>query len=151
MPTLTAEVTGNYDQQHDANGLLYAPLETPATYRRTRVYVLDYEGSEDDARAFVRRTLLDEVAEEVHFGGEPALANSAFYLDVSMRPGALDLEKEAILASHRGARNKAIEITTLKLTQRTYIFSDADPKPDRFVRDVCNPAVHTWSVTDSAA
>ena len=151
MPTLTAEVTGNYDQQHDANGLLYAPIDTPATYRRTRVYELEYEGSEDDAKAFVRRTLLDEIAEDVHFGGEPALPGSAFFLDVSMRPGALDLEKEAILASHHGARNKAIEITKLKLTQRVYIFSDAGAKPDRFVRDVCNPAIHTWSVTESAA
>jgi len=149
MATLTAEVIGDYDHQNNANGLLYAPLETHCTFRRTRVYQLEFEGEAADAEAFVKRVLLDAYAEQVHFGGDPALDGYSFYLDYGMKPGALDLEKEAILASHHGARNKSIEITSLKLTQRIYLFSDGDAAPERFIRDVCNPAIHVWSVTDS--
>ena len=149
MNTLQAEVIGNFDSGGDANKLVYAPLDPPCTYRQTRVYSLEYEGDEDAAKAFVHRTLLDAYAEEVHFGSDPALDGYAFYLDYSMRPGALDLEKEAVLASHHGARDKRIEITSLKLTQRIYIFSDGAADPERFVRDIPNPAIHVWSVTDS--
>lgn len=150
MPRLTAEVTGDYDQPSDASALLYAPLDSPCSYRRTRLYELEFEGETADAEAFVRRVLLDEFAEQVAFGGEPALGGFAFYLDYGMRPGALDLEKEAVLASHAGARHKTIEISSLELKQRIYVFADGAPAPpERFIRDVCNPAIHVWSVTDS--
>lgn len=149
MATLSAEVVGNYDTKGDANKLVYAPLDTPGEFRRTRVYTLEYEGEEADAQAFVERVLLDAYAEEVRFGGEPAIDGYSFHLDYRMRPGALDLEKEAILTSHRGARNKSIEIKSLTLTQRIYLFSDAGLTPDRFIRDVCNSAIHVWDATDS--
>jgi len=149
MATLTAEVTGNYDALGDAGKLLYAPLDQPVGYRRTRVYDLEYEGEPADAQAFVRRVLLDAYAEEVTFGGAPAVAGYTFHLDYRMRPGALDLEREAILTSYRGARNRTIEIVSLQLTQRIYIFSDGDPEPAPFIRDVCNSAIHVWSATDS--
>ncbi len=147
MATLTAEVTGNFDTRGDAKELVYAPLDAPAEFRRTRVYQLEYEGAEADAEAFVRRVLVDAFAEEVHFGGSPALGGYTFYLDYGMKPGALDLEREAILASYRGARNKSIEIASLKLIQRIYLFADGGLEPGRFIRDVCNPAIHVWDVT----
>ncbi len=149
MATLSAEVVGNYDTKGDANKLVYAPLDTPGEFRRTRVYTLEYEGEEADAQAFVKRVLLDAYAEDVSFSGEPAIDGFSFYLDYRMRPGALDLEKEAILTSHRGARNKSIEIKSLTLTQRIYLFADAALTPDRFIRDVCNSAIHVWDATDS--
>ncbi len=149
MSSLTAEVVGLFDHEGDANKLLYTPLDGSCTFRQTRRYELEYEGDADAAEAFVRRTLVDEFAEEVHFNKDAALDGYAFYLDYWMKPGALDLEKEAILASHRGAREKRIEITSLKLTHRIYIISDAAQEPARFIRDVCNPAIHVWSVTDS--
>lgn len=149
MATLTAEVIGNYDTEGDANALVYAPLSEPCRYRRTRVYELDYDGPEDQAEAFVRRVLVDQFAEQVHFGGAPALSGYCFHVDYGMKPGALDLEKEAILESQKGARNPGITLTALKLTQRIYIFSEAKPAAATFVRDVCNPAIHVWSVTDS--
>ena len=66
-----------------------------------------------------------------------------------MKPGALDLEREAILSSHRGARDRSIEIISLKITQRIYIFSGEGAVPDRFIRDICNSAIHVWSVTEA--
>lgn len=149
MATLTAEVAGNYDTQGDAGKLLYAPLDQPVGYRRTRVYVLEYEGEPADAEAFVRRVLLDRYAEEVTFGGAPAVAGYTFHLDYRMRPGALDLEKEAILTSYRGARHRTIKIVSLQLTQRIYIFSEGEVSAAPFIRDVCNSAIHVWNATDA--
>ena len=147
MATLCAEVVGKFDHQSDADRLLYAPLASPCTYLRTRIYRLEYDGAAEDAEAFVQRVLVDPYSEHLHFGDEPALDGFAFYLEYGMKPGALDLEKEAILTSYRGARHKKIEIATLELSQRIYLFSGGDVSPERFVRDVCNPAIHTWSVT----
>jgi hypothetical protein len=149
MAILTAEVISKFDGKVDANKLVYAPLDEPSTYQRTRVYTIEYAGNVTDAEQFVKRTLVDSYAEEVSFGCQPVLSGSAFFIDYGMKPGALDLEREAILASHRGVRDKAMEILSLKLTQRIYIFSDGGVAPERFIRDVCNSAIHVWSVTNA--
>ncbi len=149
MSTLTAEVVGLYDQPGTADGLLYAPLDQACSFRRTRVYTLTYEGEEADAEALVRRVLVDAFAEDVHFGGAPALAGWQLMLDYKMKPGALDLEREAVLASYRGARTRAVELQALEITQRVYLFGEGELPAARFVRDICNPAIHTWTLTDT--
>lgn len=149
MAILTAEVISEFDGKVDANKLVYAPLNENASYQKTRVYCIEYAGKVTDAEQFVKRTLVDSYAEDVSFGCEPVLSGFAFFIDYGMKPGALDLEREAILASHRGVRDKAMEILSLKLTQRIYIFSDGGAAPERFIRDVCNSAIHVWSVTDA--
>lgn len=147
MEKISAEVIGKFESEGDANKLVYAPLKVPAKYRRTRVYMLEYEGKIDLAKDFVQRSLVDDYADEVFFTGEPAVQGFSFYIDYGMKPGALDLEKEAILSSHKGTGG--FEIVSLKLVQRIYIFSDPSINSERFVRDICNPAIHVWSVTDS--
>ena len=147
MEIISAEVIGKFESEGDANKLVYAPLEIPVKYRRTRLYLLEYEGNVESAEHFVKRSLVDDYADEVHFTGDPAIEGFSFYIDYGMKPGALDLEKEASLSSHRKA--EGFEIVSLKLVQRIYIFSDPSITSDRFVRDVCNPAIHVWSVTDS--
>ena len=147
MEIISAEVIGKFESEGDANKLVYAPLEVPVKYRRTRLYLLEYEGNVESAEHFVKRSLVDDYADEVHFTGDPAIEGFSFYIDYGMKPGALDLEKEASLSSHRKA--EGFEIVSLKLVQRIYIFSDPSITSDRFVRDVCNPAIHVWSVTDS--
>ena len=147
MAILTAEVTGRFDGRGDADKLVYAPIGGDCTFQKTRVYVIDYDGKSNDAEEFVRATLVDSYADEVSFAGEPVIDGFAFFIDYGMKPGALDLEKEAILTSHRGARDRGIEIGALKITQRIYIFSGEGVAPDRFIRDICNSAIHIWSVT----
>ncbi len=147
MEKISAEVIGKFESEGDANKLVYAPLNVPVKYRRTRVYMLEYEGQVESAKGFVERSLVDDYADEVFFTGEPAVKDFSFYIDYGMKPGALDLEKEAILSSHKGS--EGFNIVSLKLVQRIYIFSDPSITSERFVRDVCNPAIHVWSVTDS--
>ncbi len=149
MAGLTTEVMSKFDGRGDADKLVYTPIGGGVTYQKTRVYELEYEGSADDAQEFVRSTLVDSYAEEVSFEGEPAIADFAFFIDYGMKPGALDLEKEAILTSHRGARDRNIEIISLNITQRIYIFAGGAVSPDRLIRDICNSAIHVWSVTEA--
>ncbi len=149
MGSLTTEVMGKFDGRGDADKLVYTPIGGGATYQQTRVYDLEYEGDAKDAEAFVRSTLVDSYAEDVHFTGSPAIGDYAFFIDYSMKPGALDLEKEAILESYRGARERSIEIASLRITRRIYVFADGALSPDRFIRDICNSAIHVWSVTEA--
>ena len=51
MGSLSVEVVGKFGSKEDANKLLYAPLSTQATFRKSRVYRLEFDGSDDLARA----------------------------------------------------------------------------------------------------
>lgn len=149
MAILTAEVIGKFDDKGNADKLVYTPIGGDCTYQKTRVYSIDYQGASNDAEEFVTDTLVDRYAEEVSFAGGSLIDGFAFFIDYGMKPGALDLEREAILSSHRGARDRSIEIISLKITQRIYIFSGEGAVPDRFIRDICNSAIHVWSVTEA--
>lgn len=153
---LTAEVVGLLDSPADCSKLLYAPLSEPLTFRQTRRYSLDYSGDEEVAKAFVEKVLFDAVSERLHFGGSPALDGARFALDYGMKPGALDLEREAVMRYYRETAETGnaggLEIHSLEISQRIYVFSadvSAAADPGRFIKDVCNPAIHTWSVTDA--
>ena len=65
-----------------------------------------------------------------------------------MKAGALDLEKEAILQNYRGHRNMGFTLDGLKITQRVYVFGQGDKETlaARFAKDVCNPAIHNWTI-----
>ena len=96
--------------------------------------------------------LADEVSHDLITGDAPALSGAAFTLDYGMKGGALDLEKETILAHHRGDDGAGFSITSLRIHRRLYVFddsgaADAPQFADRFVRDIVNPAIHTWKVS----
>ncbi len=153
---LTAEVIGLLDSPADCSKLLYAPLAEPLTFRQTRRYHLEYSGSEEAAKAFVEKVLFDQVSERLHFGDGAGLDGARFALDYGMKPGALDLEKETVMRYYRETAEAGnagdLEIHDLKITHRIYVFSadeSAAAEPGRFIKDVCNPAIHTWSVTDA--
>ena len=67
MEKISAEVIGKFESEGDANKLVYAPLNAPVKYRRTRIYILEYEGQVQSAEDFVNRSLVDDYAEEVFF------------------------------------------------------------------------------------
>ena len=101
----TYEISDRFIEAGDANHLLYEPLSSGLTFRRTRRYELEFEGTRPPMEAFVRKTLFDEISQEFHEGEEPALKGFTFFLDYGMKPGALDLEKETILRYYAGIKD----------------------------------------------
>ncbi len=146
MPaTRSFEITGLFDQESDCHKLLYAPVSHPWTYRESVVYQATYEGDEAALEAFVRRVLLDPISQELRDGADNAFPQAAFVLEYGMKGGALDLEKETILAYYRALMEPGFTLVKLVLRRRVYVFGPgADSAP--FVQDVCNPAIHTWEV-----
>lgn len=146
---LPAEVIGRFDHAGDANSLLYTPLSDKLTARHTRRYLVEYEGDEAALTAFLGKVLADPVSHELRTGEAPGLEGYSFFLDYGMKAGALDHEKETILAHHRSSATPAFTITSLRIQQRVYLFGNAGAAAhsDRFVKDIVNPAIHTWSVT----
>ena len=147
---LTFEIIDRYIEAHDASGLLYAPLGQPLIYRATRRYEFDVEGESERVEDFVRHTLLDEVSQEMHAGESPGLEGFQFALDYGMKPGALDLEKEAVVNFYRGLTDPGFTLRSLTIRQRIYLFGEGTVEPSRFIRDICNPAIHQWNVIESA-
>ena len=152
MRSLTAEVTGRFDHAGDADRLLYTPLPRPLTVRETRRYMVEFEGDSEALTAFLAKVLADPVSHDLRTGGEPLFEGSSFILDYGMKGGALDLEKETILAHHRGDAEAGFRIGSLKINRRLYVFDAADSPETpalaaRFVRDIVNPAIHTYHVS----
>ena len=146
--TLTLEVFSRFQSATDANKLLYTPIADQLTYNHTRLYTVECEGDTDAARDYLHRVLVDEISQQVQDDGTPALSGELFCISYGIKKGALDLEKEAILANYRGRKGLPFTITALTITQKVYVFGqgDKDALAARFCRDVCNPAIHTWSV-----
>lgn len=145
METLDVEIISKYEGGGDCAELLYAPLDADLTFRQTQVYHLEFTGDAAAAEKFVRDVLFDPFSEEIHLGGGEAIDSPKFTLEFGMKPGALDLEKEAIVGYYSNLDSPAFTLESLTLRQRIYVFGEgADPAP--FVRDVVNPAIHTWEV-----
>jgi len=142
----TFEISDRYIEPGSADGLLYEPLEGSATYRATRRYEIEYEGETEAMKSFVERVLFDPVSQEFHQGEAAALKDFTFALDYGMKPGALDLEKEAILAHYRGIEEPGFDLKNLAIRQRVYLFGAREDDSKRFVRDICNAAIHHWTV-----
>lgn len=142
------EIVDRYLEAGDCSALLYAPLDEALSYRQTRRYTLDYTGDEAAAVDFVSKTLLDEVGQELHQGETAALQEYLFAIDYGMKPGALDLEKEAVMSYYRNLKEAPIELNDLKIEHRVYIFGESTISADRFVSDICNRAIHTWAVIE---
>jgi hypothetical protein len=144
---LHAEVIGKYDHAGDANKLVYSPLPAPHSFHATRRYTLEFEGGVSAVREFVGQTLVEEVSQEARFGESPALTGFTYIIDYGFKPGALDLEKEMILSYYRGLKDPGFTLLQLTITQRIYIFAEQPAAPpEKFVRDIVNPAIHRHQV-----
>ena len=148
MATLTLEVLSRFQAAADANKLLYTPIEDALTYNHTRLYTVECEGDVDAAREYLRRVLVDPISQKVEEGGAPALSGELFCISNGIKKGALDLEKEAIMTNYAGRKGLPFTLSALTITQKVYIFGQGDKEAlaARFCKDVCNPAIHTWSV-----
>lgn len=138
------EVIRKGQHASEADALLYTPMKAGLTMKHSRCYRFDFEGDEEALRSFARAVLVDEVSQEISDGSDPVVKNALFHLDYSMKPGALDLEKEAIMNYYRGRSGDAFVLTQLHICQRIYIFGEGDATAisARFVKDIVNPAVH---------
>lgn len=147
--TLTFEVISRFQEAADANKLLYTPIGGGLTARHSRVYTVEADGDREAARKYLLSVLVDPIAQEVSEAGTPIIDNDLFHIDYSMKPGALDLEKEAILENYRGRKALPFSLKSLTITQRVYVFGkgDANTLSARFIKDICNPAIHRWTVT----
>ena len=140
------EITGKFEEAADCNSLLYAPLAQPLSYRRSRSYEFEFSGSEEGLRSFVQSCLLDEISQQLHNGDEP-WSDQNFVLEFGMRPGALDLEKEAIMTYYESLTDPGFQIEKLAIRDRIYVFGDAaDGVSEQFVRDIVNTAIHTYQI-----
>ena len=148
MATLSFEVFSRFQAAVDANKLLYTPIDAALTYNHTRFYTVECEGDVEAARDYMRRVLVDPISQQVEEGGQPALSGELFCISYGIKKGALDLEKEAIMANYAGRKGLPFTLTALTITQKVYIFGQGDKEAlaARFCKDVCNPAIHTWSV-----
>ncbi|MEX2579838.1 MAG: hypothetical protein WD342_12340 [Verrucomicrobiales bacterium] len=142
------EISDRFIEAGDANTLLYEPLAGGVTFRRTRRYEIEFDGKRKRAVSFVRSTLFDGISQELHHGKGPALSGFSFLLEYGMKPGALDLEKEAILGYYRGMEKPGFKLTDLVFRQRLYVFGGKGEESSRFVRDICNAAIHNWNVIE---
>lgn len=146
---LVAEVSPRLAEPKSCQGLLYEPLSKPQTYRQTQRYLFEFTGDEAFLTEFIRKVLVDDVCQDLSVSGDPVYEGSAFHLDYGMKPGALDHEKETILNYHSEVAEGRFEIESLKIYKRLYIFGDpSETSPEPFIKDIVNPAIHTWSVTD---
>ena len=148
MATLTFEVFSRFQSATDANKLLYTPIPDQLTYNHTRLYTAEVEGDTEAARAYLRGVVVEPISQRVQEDGTPALSGELFCISYGIKKGALDLEKEAILTNYRGRKGLPFTLTALTITQNIYIFGSGDKQAlaARFCNDVCNPAIHTYSV-----
>ena len=147
--TAAFEITDRFIEPANADNLVYSPLPKPMAYRQTNRYVFDFEGDAKGLEDFVRETLLDSVSQELFDDESTAVEGSAFAIDYGMKPGALDLEKEAIISYYRGLNEPVFQLNDLKIRRRVYLFSELDTEEndaDLFVRDLCNAAIHNWEI-----
>lgn len=146
--TFHLEVISRFQAAANADALLYTPLNAGLSFRRSRVYTVDISGDEQKARTYLLSVLVDAISQEYSEQDTPILNGALFTIDYGMKAGALDLEKEAILQNYRGRGDMGFSLNSLKITQRLYIFGegDKDALSKRFAKDVCNPAIHNWTI-----
>tara|TARA_R110002096_G_scaffold371455_8_gene564868 strand:- start:7845 stop:8306 length:462 start_codon:yes stop_codon:yes gene_type:complete len=144
------EITGKFEEPADCNALLYAPLSGTLSYRQSRSYEFDFGGPVDRLTEFVRKCLLDEISQDLSTGAEP-WSDFAFVLDYGMKPGALDLEKEAVLNYYRSLEDPGFELESLAIRHRIYVFGEASKQVvQQFERDIVNRAIHNWNIQEKS-
>lgn len=139
------EISALFGEAEDADHLLYTPTGAGWSCRRSRGYRLVTEGPRPAVEAFVREVLLDPVSQCWRSDGRPAWDGWRVRLDIRMKDGVLDHEREAILACHRRLPAPGFELHSLQIIHHHYLFGEA-VDPALFVRDLVNPAIHCHEI-----
>lgn len=145
----SAEIVHKFAERRSCNAFLYTPLAEELYFRETRVYHLDFTGSAPTVQRFVTRVLVDENIETVHFDAAPQFPGFRYLIDLAMKPSVLDLEKEYILKYYAHVRTPDFNLEKLQIVRRFYIEKGKNEVPaERLLRDLANPAIHSWTVID---
>jgi hypothetical protein len=143
------EIAGKFEEAAPCDGLVNSQVDPEVTYRRSRVYDFHFDGDAAGVDQFVRHCLFDEIGQELA-QDRPLWTGESLVLEVAMKPGALDLEKEAILACHRGRPGSGFTLEKFRLIHRFYFFGPVTEAVERrLVRDLVNPAIHTHNLVRS--
>ena len=94
------------------------------------------------------KVLADPVRDLLHDEGAPAVRDFKYYIEFGLKANCLDLEKEYLLRFYRELENPGFELHDLRITQRVYVLGDLPP--ERLVKDLINPVIHTWTVCHDA-
>ncbi len=144
------EIAGKYEKPEPCDGLVNSQIDPGVTYRRSRLYDFTFEGDAERLDAFVRHSLFDEIGQQLRQDA-PLIEGQNLTLEVGMKPGALDLEKEAIVAVYRGLPDAGFVLSRFRLSQRFCFFGPVTETVERrLVRDLVNPAIHTHTLVRSA-
>lgn len=139
------EIMNGRAELASANDLVYAPLAAAPSYRNTRVYDIEYSGDEERLKRFVSDVLVDDVVETPVFGRATTHAEATRAIDVSLKPGVLDLEREYIMDYARRAGADNLDIHGLRIIRRYYFFGECGQAIiDRIVHDLVNPVIEEW-------
>ncbi len=142
------EILSRFEEPFPAGKVLYQEPDRPLSCRSTRAYRFRYRGERDAVEAFTVRCLLDEVSEEIRSGESWVWPEASLRLEYGFKPGALDLEKEAIQSFYRRLPQPEFEVEGLELRRLVYVFGEVDEGVEkRFVRDLVNEAIHTYRLT----
>ena len=141
------EIENRYAPDKSVNSLLYTPVDSAMRCRETRVYEVEAEGDAERIAAFMKNVLADPVSDTLHTGDTPALSGHRYLVDVWMKAGVLDLEKNMILQFFHELPNPGFTLSRLRLVRRLYLYGETvDVSPERLIKDVVNPAIQTSRV-----
>jgi hypothetical protein len=140
------EIAGKFEEPVPCETLVNGWVDPAVTVRRSRVYEFAYSGDGEALGGFVRHCLFDPIS-QVLGRDEGLWPEAGFVLDVAMKPGALDLEKEAILDVQRRWPEAGFRIESLRLHHRYAAFGPVTAEViRRMERDLVNPAIQTRRV-----
>lgn len=146
---LLYEIAGKFEEAAVCDGLVNSHVDAAVTCRRSRVYDFTFAGDAAGVDQFVRHCLFDEIGQELAKDA-PLWTGQSLVLEVGMKPGALDHEKEAILACHQGPPGSGFTLEKFRLSHRFYFFGPVTEAIERrLVRDLVNPAIQTHSLVRS--
>lgn len=150
------EVADRFSPREPAEDVLYSGENLRGDVETTRLYRLTTGASRDALEAFVLDVLVDEVSQrwELRPADEDGSLHQDFChrLDVGLKPGVLDLEREYLLEFLEEAPDPRLTLEGLTILKRHYLFaSNGDQRLlETARRDLVNPVVHRWSVDSHA-
>ncbi len=140
------EIAGKYEEPAPCESVVHARIDPAVTFRKSRLYEVGFDGDTGAADGFLRHSLFDPIGQVLSVDA-PLWPEAVLVLEVGMKPGALDLEKEAILSVHRRWPEAGFTLSSLRLSHRFSVFGPVtEAISRRLVRDLVNPAIHTHRV-----
>ncbi|MEW5692876.1 MAG: hypothetical protein AB1765_06235 [Candidatus Hydrogenedentota bacterium] len=116
------EIINRFSSPKDLQEIIYDRTVTGYSYAKTKVYVIEYEGEESLIKKFVEMVFADKVVDNKEYNGKPFYSDAIYIIDVELKPGVLDLEKEYAFRYKDILSNEGLVIKDLKISQRYYLF-----------------------------